>query len=423
MMRRAWLFGLALSSAAFPAACSSDDGGGDGDGSGGGGIDLGTGGQGQGGEQSTGDGDEAGPTCESFSGLIECNSAGLTATPVQVNILLVLDSSGSMRSQLPDDPNASLWDATKAALTEALDTAQSSISFGLDLFPNAGPQQLAQLCEMPDEEELTVPIAPGPENRDAILGAIGSKGPGGGTPTAAALRRAFEYFTTGDGKDLSGRRFVLLATDGGPNCNDELSCDIDTCTANIDADPDDPNEQCAGDERNCCENYAVGCLDDAGTEDAIEALGGVGVDTFVVGLPGSELYEEQLNKFALAGGRPSGHAEESYYKVDSEGTASGLAGVLKDITRKLVTSCEVELEEEPGNESLLNVAVDCEVIPWAADVQGMGGMGGNASPSTVDSWFYDRRANSAIIQGPICEKIKTQGVDRIDIIEGCPTLR
>ena len=48
---------------------------------------------------------------------------------------------------------------------------------------------------------------------------------------------------------------------------------------------------------------------------------------------------------------------------------------------------------------------------------------GGTTTSAVDSWFYDRRANSAIIQGPICEKIKTQGVDRIDIIEGCPTLR
>jgi len=420
MMRRAWSFGLALSSAAFPAACSSDDDGGDGDGSGGNGIEIGSGGAGEGGETSTGN-DDTGSTCSSFSGLIECNSAGLTATPVKVNILLVLDSSGSMRSALPDDPNASLWDATKSALTEALDTAQSSISFGLDLFPNAGPLQLAQLCEMPEEEGLTVPIVPGPENRAAILTAIGSKGPGGGTPTAAALRRAFEYFTTGEGKDISGRRFVLLATDGGPNCNDELSCDIDKCTANIDADPNDPNEQCAGDERNCCENYAVGCLDDSGTQGAIEALGGVGVDTFVVGLPGSELYEEQLNKFAIAGGRPSGNAEESYYKVDAEGTASGLAGVLKDITHKLVTSCEVELEEAPGSASLLNVAVDCEVIPWAGDVEGMGGMGGNTS--AINSWFYDRRANSAIIEGPMCEKIKTEGVERIDIIEGCPTLR
>lgn len=422
MMRRAWVFGLILSAAVFPVACSNDDGGGDGDGTGGNGVDLGSGGMGGGdGDTSDNDGGGAPKECTSFAELRECNSAGLKATPVEVNILLVLDSSGSMRSKLPDDPNASLWDATKAALTDSLDTAQSSISFGLDLFPNAGPTQLAKLCEMPASEGLVVPIAKGAENRDAIVTAIGSKGPGGGTPTAAALRRGFDYFTTGDGKDLTGRRFVLLATDGGPNCNEELSCDIDTCTANIDADPNDPDDQCSGDQRNCCENYAVGCLDDDGTLDAIEALGGVGVDTFVVGLPGSELYEEQLNKFALAGGRPSEGSDQSYYKVDSEGTASGLVDVLREITRKLVTSCEVELSERPSSVSFLNVAVDCDVIPWAGEDEGGGGEGG--ATSTEDSWYYDPLANSAIIQGPICDKIKDEGVNRIDIIEGCPILR
>ena len=36
--------------------------------------------------------------------------------------------------------------------------------------------------------------------------------------------RAYDYFTTGAGKSLSGDRFVLLATDGGPNCNPSLTC-------------------------------------------------------------------------------------------------------------------------------------------------------------------------------------------------------
>src|SRR5437868_2299358 len=55
----------------------------------------------------------------------------------------------------------------------------------------------------------------------------------GGTPTAHALQLASEYFTTGSGKNLAGDKYVLLATDGGPNGN-ALTCDAMTCTTNLD---------------------------------------------------------------------------------------------------------------------------------------------------------------------------------------------
>lgn len=423
MSHRAPLIALLLASAAFPISCSNKDDDGTGGGSGGDpGFNFGSGGMG--GESGDGDTDSR-STCSSFKNLTTCNSAGVKAQPVEVNILLVVDSSGSMKTALPNDE--SLWDATRRALTTTLSTAKKSISFGLDLFPNAGPTTLAKACEMLDSEELVVPIAPGKENRDLITAAMSKRGPGGGTPTAAALRRAFDYFSDGAGNDLEGNRFVLLATDGGPNCNDEISCDIDTCTTNIDA---PPNDKTCGGTTSCCENYAVGCLDDEGTAAAIEALAGIGVDTFVVGLPGSELYEDQLNKFAVEGGRanpvdPNDEDAPRYFKVDSEGAAGGLVDVLKKITRQLVTSCEVELEEVPTSVSLLNVAVDCIAFPFLepGDTTGQGGEGGGATGSNPGSWYYDARTNSAILEGDICDKIETSGVESIDIIEGCPILR
>jgi hypothetical protein len=422
MFRRISLVSLVLASAAFPAACSSDKNDDQGTATGGDSNQIDTGSGGNDGMTSDEVDEPERAGCPDFQGLPECNSASLAASPVEVNILLVLDSSGSMSTSLPDDSKATLWQATKTALTDTINTSLSGISYGIDLFPNAGPTQLAAQCEMPETQDLVVPIGTGDEHRQSIIDAINSKGPGGGTPTAAALNRAFHYFSEGTGKDRSGRKFVLLATDGGPNCSDELSCEKDTCTSNIDADPEDPTNPCGGEDApNCCAGKnGLGCLDDAGTVAAVEALSGVGVDTFVVGLPGSELYEEQLNKFAIAGGRPNTEsgATESYYKVDAKGAAAGLADVLKKITRKLITNCTVELKEEPANEELLNLAVDCVVIHRAEGPQGDGG-----SSSSSDTWYYDRITNSAIIQGPKCDDIENTGVERIDVIEGCPPLR
>src|SRR5260221_473533 len=109
----------------------------------------------------------------------------------------------------------------------------------------------------------------------------------GFTPTAAALDLALTYFTTGAGASLTGDKYVLLATDGGPNCNSSLTpaCGYSTCTVNLD-------NQCGADGRttNCCAVSIVGstvlCLDAAATTAKITALRTAGVKPVAVGIPG-----------------------------------------------------------------------------------------------------------------------------------------
>src|SRR5690606_31552449 len=104
-------------------------------------------------------------------------------------------------------------------------------------------------CEMPDDIEMNVPIGSGSEAVDLIVEQLDNTVPGGGTPTARALERALEYFTSGEGASLDGDKFVLLATDGGPNCNSVLECGADLCTYNLDGMRD-----CSGyKDQNCCE--------------------------------------------------------------------------------------------------------------------------------------------------------------------------
>jgi hypothetical protein len=244
-------------------------------------------------------------------------------------------------------------------------------------------------------------VAVGPRSVEAIGSALSETAPGGGTPTAAALARALAYFTEGQGRDLDGDRYVLLATDGGPNCNADISCDASSCTPNLDG-----ASQCAG--LNCCEGAGEFCLDDQAVIAAIEELSAAGIFTFVVGIPGTEHYTSSLDAFARAGGVPRVGAEHDYFAVSAASGVSGLTSVLKSITTELVRSCEIALTDPP-QPSLVNVAIDCQVLPKEGE----------------SGWDYDDPAapTHLLIRGPACDDIKAYGARRVDVVYGCTTIR
>lgn len=423
MFLRSPLTLLVLAASVVPLSCSE---GGDSDsatddqGVGGGGLNLGSGGASSGG--GTAVGGEAGASngsgnqvCDSFVGLLQCGTDELKAEVTPVNILLVLDKSGSM-DDAPEGTSTTLWDATTQALTASLASANDAVSFGLALYPERG----ARTCEMPEERDPDVLIAAGDETRELIVTELERTQPGGGTPTAEALKRAYQYFTKGEGLDLKGDRFVLLATDGGPNCNGDLTCAAEQCTVNIDG-------KCSTAGANCCSGStnALNCLDDQETLGMIEDLRATGVDTFVVGLAGTEQYAEQLDAFAEAGGRPRAGTSEKYFRVEASGTASGLADVLDEITTQLVQTCDIQLTEDPEALDKINVAVDCQVISNAAPPNGEG-MGGEPQNNNADSyWWLDQETSPPTVRlgGKVCRQIEREGVERIDIISGCATVR
>lgn len=425
--------GLFLGAAlALGPSCSSGGSGGSGPGVGGssapgggatgtGGTSSGTGGEGEDGDDfvigSGGGENPGGFQCDSFDE-IACDGSALTATPIETSILLVLDKSGSMNLQPDPNSTVSLWESVKAALATSLEEAPEGIAFGLELYPMNDefiiPENCGDICcSMPSGDRMDVKVAPGKRARDAILKVIGENQPGGGTPTAAALKRALDYFTVGEGKDLGGQRFILLATDGGPNCNADTSCTIDACTRNIDG-------GCPDESVNCCASSPEACLDKDGVLEQVEALSAAGIDTFIIGLDGTQAYADSLNAFAEAGGRPRKGAPEKFYKVDAAtGTAAGLAAVFREITTQLVKDCDVALKDTVDVKKL-NVAVDCEIIPFAEGAAGEGG----APSSEKSSWWVDTSTSPRMVrlQGPICDKIETDGVQRIDLLEGCDTI-
>jgi hypothetical protein len=349
----------------------------------------------------SGEGGEAGQNC---------GSSRLEAEPPIVNVLLVVDKSSSMSKD--DEFPEGRWATLGAALGTALDEAKDRVRFGLEFFPFADdPMDTPGTCQTPGGSNVLVPVGAGTTTVPNIVDALETYAPAGGTPTADALAHALEYFTSGPGRTLAGRSYVLLATDGGPNCNAAISCEQATCVPNVE---DAMNTTlCMG---SCCDTNldpdgARNCLDESRTVDQVEALAAAGIDTFVVGIPGSQFFASTLDKLAEAGGQENPDAPPSYYAVTENDGAAGLADVLTRITTGLITTCRLQLTstpDSPNYEGLLNVVIDGQEIPQQGD----------------DGWDVDRTTSppTIVLKGATCEALETRGAEKVSITYGCPTI-
>jgi hypothetical protein len=343
-----------------------------------------------------------------------CGSSSISAAPPDVSVLLVIDESGSMTDK-PAGFGVDKWTAMKTAMHDALTATNSSIAFGLELFPfpvdKTKPIPLActdNCCEMPAAPGINVAIGPSSTAVPKILSALDASGPAGGTPTAEALRRALDYFTKGAGATLKGDRYVLLATDGGPNCDSTLSCDASSCTTNLDGACSIPGGA------SCCDPQFGGaaalsrCLDDAGTEAQIKALRTAGVRTFVVGIPGSEVYGDALDAFATAGGEALASGAHKYFAVAASGGVTALGSALESITKGIITTCRLVLGSKPPDLEKLNVTIDGAVVPQAGP----------------DGWSIDTSSSppAVVLKGATCAEVEKNGAQKVVIQYGCPTL-
>ncbi|HTQ03876.1 MAG TPA: vWA domain-containing protein [Polyangiaceae bacterium] len=373
-----------------------------------GGTTGGTGASSNGGADTAGAGDDGVPACTTLGGLESCGGTSVEAKLRTVNMLLVIDKSGSMTDPLGDTDK---WTAMKSAIGTALGHVADQMNFGLVLFPYAVFHTIpvdgcdTDCCELPDgDAAVLVPVAQGTRAVEDIGYQLDATSPGGGTPTAGALDAALQYFTTGDGAALDGEKYVLLATDGGPNCNDKLTCTADTCTTNLDG-------QCP--EGNCCQDPDQHdlCLDDQAVLSELKKLGQAGIPTFVVGLPGTQQYSSYLDEFAQADALEGTNGDAHYYAVSESDGVNGLIDAFDSITTELVRSCTIDLTEPPTKLDLVNVAIDCNVVPQDS--------------SDGSGWDFDMTPNptAVVLRGPVCDQLQANGAMRVDVLYGCPTVR
>jgi hypothetical protein len=253
-----------------------------------------------------------------------------TGETVPPRILLVVDKSGSMG----DDAvgyQGSKWDGSVDALSSVVTSLDGSVDFGLMLYPD-GDANFNQ-C---NEGNLEVNVSATGANN--IVSTLQNTEPGGGTPTAQTL---FEAQSSLDNLGAAGgTRVVVLATDGGPNCNQNLNPGTCRCV----------NPNGCDDARNC--------LDDDDSITAAGTLAANGYSVFVVGIPGSENFSDVLNNLAVAGGTALPGATQYYDASNS----TELATSLENIASR-VASCRFDLQGDVTNTSSMTVSVGANTIP------------------------------------------------------------
>ena len=321
----------------------------------------------------------------------DCVDTPLFADPP--NLYFVLDRSGSMA-----DDNK--WDQVRVVVASILRGLGPRANFGATVFPGFESQSCAPAKEI-------LPIRPGdpagidgPTTKTLLTETAGA--PSGGTPTAQALRSVLPAL-----KNAKGNTFVILATDGGANCNTGASCGVDLCMPNIENQPGCPMAGPA----NCCvppEGFREACLDGAATSSAVLALKAAGIPVYVVGLPdrsittGAETYAALLDQLATIGGTAQAGSPK-YYKV---GTSNGnaLLVTLKKIAAKIIATCEYKLKDAPAAPDRVNVYLDSVVVP----------------KDPVSGWKIE--GGTVTLLGSTCSKVLSGDVLDVRIIAGCPTV-
>jgi Mg-chelatase subunit ChlD len=293
-----------------------------------------------------------------------CGSTALTLQGSPVDLLLVLDKSGSMSNDFRDDmcppacdsTNPSKWTAVTQALTTVLTERPDLADWGLELFPTSA------LCTVDTHPAISV----GPNNATAIVNAVMATSPSGATPTAIAEATGAAYLMT---LNDSRPRYIVLVTDGEPNCA-----------------VSDPT-----------------MADDARAIQAVADAFTAGVPTFVVGIGNLSPAQTTLNGMATAGGeaQPADALGRTYFPGDDPAT---LLSALTAIAHG-VASCNFVLASPPASPA--DVVVLGDGHPIARDA--------------ANGWSYGTDTTVIVLHGAACTAFRTGAVQSLSAVVGCST--
>jgi hypothetical protein len=279
-------------------------------------------------------------------------------------VTFVIDRSGSMdaplEATLADAGRAfSRWTMLRDALRANLvGDVESRLSMGALFFPRVpvveSPTQEESCTVMPNGRTFNI-VAPRLNNASAILRVFDDTRPRGGTPTFAAITAAGEPLLelARTDTDRSKARYLILATDGGPNCNPTIP--IEGCVCALE-DPTGRNI--------CADNPALArwfCLDRENVVNKINEFAAQGLYTYVIGLdnPSERPMIETLNAMAVAGRRANPVGEYQYYSVRR---SDQIFATFRDIATT-ITRCAFVTPSRPDNPDGLRVDVGGLVVP------------------------------------------------------------
>ncbi len=329
-----------------------------------------------------------------------CGNQQIPAIANPPNLYFIVDRSGSMADPLPGSPY-SKYENARIAISVMLRAVGHRVHYGAAVYPallnNDGCASGVQV--FPTTEGDPPSYAENGQNGPILtdlLTRLGNLPPSGGTPTAATLRDLEPTIEGLDGK----KTYVVLMTDGAPNCNLDLQCGVDGCIPNIEG-LVVGGTSCSGSFNCCAPNVSTGnCVDADDSEAAVAAYEKAGVDTYVVGMPGSEAYQAVLGRLAVAGNTARA-GDTPYYAVSD---TNQLTEALRSIGAQVAISCDLPLSAAPDDPDLVNVYFDDRVVPKGDD-----------------GWHYTGDA-SIQFQGAACAELSSGDVLNVQVLSGCPTV-
>jgi hypothetical protein len=277
-------------------------------------------------------------------GAVDLAGADLVCTPSVValsgapaDVLIVLDRSGSM-SDPPPAGGASKWQQVTQAIDATLAANGKSLGWGLEIFPSDGNCAAGT--------NIDVPV--GMSTTGAIANAMSAMAPIGSTPTTDAIH--------GGGRYLSGLadglpKYLLLATDGQPNCG-----------------------------------VLIGNDDTVNAVNAVRDEANAGVYTFVVGIAADAMSDQALTMMS-ANGNEAKTGAQNYYSIMTQADFQNAMNAI--ITR--LTSCTLSMPQAPTNHTFNGVFVNGS--PVAHD------------PSHKNGWDTTTDGKIITIYGPACDSL------------------
>jgi hypothetical protein len=338
-----------------------------------------------------------------------CASAEVTGRLDTANLLFVIDRSGSMNCNLPEDGQSSAdcanfpqkrnmsapskWELTRDALKAAFGRLEmnGNARVGINTFPIPGTN-----CH-PWEQTQTDPPEPIPNIDVQTLDAAHNTGlaafldgvmPGGQTPIAGAAILGYRYLQSRIvSGSLDGNFFLVLMTDGAETCE-------------------------------------VGALPGLlqNPDGFVYNAGLLGIPTFVIGAPGSEEARGLLSEIAYIGGTarsagcshaPSGNVGDCHFDMTrSTDFAADLTAALNAINTT-VLSCELDVPTGSNvDRSRVNIEINGTTI----------GKDDRSACGTANGWQYKAGDSTKIeLCGSACATAKTPGAT-LKIVLGCTTI-
>jgi hypothetical protein len=142
-----------------------------------------------------------------------CAKSNAKAELKRVNLVFMLDRSGSMGDGMNGDPTTK-WDPVTAGLKAFFADANSlGVSASLQYFPYTN---MTDQCNSSAYYNASVPMRSLPD-ATTFATSIDAIKPAGGTPTLPAIVGAIDYATDTQKADPSARAAIVLVTDGEPD--------------------------------------------------------------------------------------------------------------------------------------------------------------------------------------------------------------